>query len=123
MPKPFYYGTYGDIVREPVEQKAVDDFCRQRMEAAVSILRRMIAADFEGELDREMERKRKLRARRKHNLMMAGVAMEKIRSLNEHMREQDFTDISRTRVYQTLYGLQMKSIEKLLQDFWTGETE
>lgn len=118
--------TYAGIARTPVEDEAIKDYIHERMEAAVSILERIISQeqDMEDELQREMDRKRERRAKRKQNLMMAGMAMEKIRAANGQMLEQDFSQLSNPRlggIYKTPYGMVMSGIKEVLEKFWTGE--
>ena len=112
--------TYGGIERAP-ENYLKDEFIRERMEAALSILERIIGQDLEDELQREMDRKRESMERRKQNLMMAGLALEKIRTSNGHMLESDFQFISAGKIYRTPYGMVMIGVKEVLEKFWTGE--
>lgn len=115
-----HYQTYGGITRVRQESELEKHF-RERMEAAVSILERMIGRDVEEAILREMEMLAERAYRRKQNLMMAGMALEAIRSANGHMLEQDFTDISRGAIYKTPYGMVMLGVKEVLEKFWTGE--
>jgi hypothetical protein len=112
--------TYGGIERAP-ERNLKDEFIRERMDAALSILERIIGQDIEDELQREMDRKREIMERHKQNLMMAGLALEKIRIANGHMLERDFQFISEGKIYRTPYGMVMIGVKEVLEKFWTGE--
>ena len=115
--------TYAGITREPRESE-VEKNCRERMEAALSILERIIGQDFEDELTREMERRENSEYHRRQNLMMAGRALEEIRAANGHLLEQDFSELSRPglgAIYRSPYGLVMLGVKEVLEKFWTGE--
>lgn len=113
--------TYEGITRVLRESEA-EKYFRQRMEAAVSILERIIGQDLEDEILREMERRENREYRRKQNLMMAGMALEKIRSANGEIDERDFSRFQVERaIYRTHYGMQMLGIKEVLEKFWTGE--
>jgi hypothetical protein len=112
--------TYQGITRAPMEDK--DDFIRERMEAAVSVLKRIIGQDMEDELQREIDRKIERRAMRKQNLMMANRALETIRAINGNISESDFSAFSTDRaIYKTPYGMVMAGVKEVLEKFWTGE--
>lgn len=115
--------TYAGITRQP-ENDPEEEFIHKRMNAAMSILERIIGQDFEDELEREMESQENQEYHRKQNLMMAGRALEQIRSANGHLLEQDFSEFLRPGkggIYRTPYGMVMLGVKEVLEKFWTGE--
>ena len=116
-----HYQTYGGITRVQ-QESAAEKYCRERMDAAVAVLERVIGKDVEEVLLREMERRENREYHRKQNLMMAGRALEAIRAANGHMDERDFSLFPTERaIYRTHYGMQMLGIKEVLEKFWTGE--
>ena len=90
----------------------------------MSMLKRIIGQDLEDEMLREMERLENKAEKRKQNLMMAGRALEAIRSANGHMLEQDFSQLSKPQlgaIYKTPYGMVMVGVKEVLEKFWTAE--
>lgn len=115
--------TYGDITRNPIETEA-QRYCRERLEAAMSMLERIIGQDLEDELEREMEFRSNQAYRREQNLMMARRALEEVRSANGHLLEQDFSELSHPEkggIYRSPYGMVMLGVKEVLEKFWTEE--
>jgi hypothetical protein len=114
--------TYSDVTRKDNGEDEKTRYCRERMEAAVSILERIIGRDIEDELEREMERMENRAYHRGQNLMMVRRALEEIRTANGHLEERDFSHFQQERaIYRTHYGMQMLRVEEVLEKFWTGE--
>ena len=113
--------TYSGIKRVPTDDPK-EEFMRERMNAAMSLLERIIGQDLENELAMEMERQEEKEYHRKQNLMMAGSALERIRSENGHLLETDFSVFpSERKIYKTPYGMFMLGVKEVLEKFWTGE--
>lgn len=114
--------TYGDVTKKDNGEDEKTRYIRERMQAAVSILERIIGRDIEDEMEREMERRENQAYHRGQNLMMARRALEEIRSANGYALEQDFSEVPKGGgIYKTPYGMQMLGVKEILEKFWTGE--
>ena len=114
--------TYGDVTKKDNGEDEKTRYCRERMQAAVSLLERMLGRDIKYEMEAEMERRENQAYHRVQNLMMARRALEEIRSANGYALEQDFSEVSKGGgIYKTPYGMRMLGVKEILEKFWTGE--
>jgi hypothetical protein len=114
--------TYGDVMKKGNGEDEKTRYFRERIQATVSILERMLGHDIEYEMEMEMERIENQAYHRGQNLMMAERSLEEIRSANGHALEQEFSEVPKGGgIYRTPYGMRMLGVKEILEKFWTGE--
>jgi hypothetical protein len=109
--------TYGTMKKSQLE--AFDIYHREKLEAALATLSRILQQDEIDELRFRIDEECEKQERRLANLRQASRAMEEIRAANGHILEQDFSQLQKA-VYKTPYGVVMAGIQNLLEEFWTA---
>ena len=109
--------TYGTMKKSQLE--AFDIYHREKLEAALATLGRILQPDEIDELRFRIDEECEKQERRLANLRQAARAMEEIRAANGHILEQDFSQLQKA-ILKTPYGVVMAGIQRLLEEFWTA---